>query len=154
MTLPLHHAAERLFLCQLSHFGQLLSNPSIDLELEYIFGKSMKHRFQQCIVHMDSMEILSTFRVRIKYISVTKYAIQTIGWMEANDPKIHPSSWGMCTPSNTWTPEMTPLTIPNDSSIAACTTVQLYNKGPIGYNGMPLIHPKTVPSPSMITTPI
>jgi len=53
-----------------------------------IVEKPMKRRFQQCIVRT---EILSTFHVRVQYISVTKYAIQTIGPMEANYPKIHPS---------------------------------------------------------------
>ena len=32
-----------LHVCQLLHFCQLLSKPRIDLELEYIFGKPMKH---------------------------------------------------------------------------------------------------------------
>ena len=50
---PLHRAAECPFcVCQLLHFCQLLSNPSIDLELEYIFGKPMKRRFQRCIVRI------------------------------------------------------------------------------------------------------
>jgi len=40
---------------------------------------------------------LSTFHAQVKYISVTKYAIETIWPMGANDPKIHPSHWG------TWT---------------------------------------------------
>jgi len=76
---------------QLLHFCQLLSNYSIDLELEYIFEKPMKHRFQQYIVRM---EILSTFHARVEYISVTKYAIETIGPMGTNDPKIHPFCLG------------------------------------------------------------
>jgi len=50
---------------QLLHFCQLLSNPSIDLELQYIFGKPMKCGFQQCTVRM---EILSTFHAWVKYI--------------------------------------------------------------------------------------
>jgi len=82
MTSPLHHAVECAFcLCQLLHFCQLLSNPSIDLELEYIFEKPMKHRFQRCVVHT---EILLTFHARVKYISVTKYAIETVGRIQYN----------------------------------------------------------------------
>jgi len=50
MTLPQYCAGERPFcVCQLLHFCQLLSNLSIDLKLEYIFRKSMKDRFKQCI---------------------------------------------------------------------------------------------------------
>jgi len=64
-----------------------------------------------------------------------------------------PSPWGMWTPSNTWMPGPTPLTIPNDSSIGSCTSTQLRNKCPTGYNGIPQIHPKNCPSPLMITTP-
>jgi len=57
----LHCAAERPFcVYQLLHFCQLLSNPSINLELQFIFGKPMKRRFQRCIFHM---EVLSTFQV-------------------------------------------------------------------------------------------
>jgi len=79
-TLPLLHCtAERPFcMCQLLHICQLLSNPSINLELEYIFGKAMKHRFQRYIVQT---EILSTFHAWVNYISVTKYDTETIGPM-------------------------------------------------------------------------
>ena len=87
MTSLLHRAAERPFcVCQLLHFCQSLSNPSIDLELGYIFGKPMKRGFQRCIVRTE----ISNFYARVKYISVTKYAIETIGPIVANDPKIHP----------------------------------------------------------------
>ena len=109
----------------------------------------MKCRFQWCIVHT---KILSTFHARVEYISVTKYAIETIGPMWANDPKIYPFHLGTWTPSNTWMPGMTQLTT-NDSSIAASTSTQLRNKGPIGYNGTPQIHPQNCPSPSTIITP-
>jgi len=53
----------------------------------------------------------------------------------------------MWTPSNTWMPGVTPLTTRNDSSIAAHTSAQLRNKVPIGYNGMPQIHPENCPFP-------
>jgi len=55
-------------------------------------------------------------------------------------------------PSNTWMPGPTPLTTPNDSSIAARTSTQRRNKVPIGYNGTPQIHPQSAPSPSTINT--
>ena len=42
--------------------------------------------------------------------------------------------------SNTWMPGSTPLTMPNDSSIAVRTSTQWRNKVPIGYNGTPQIH--------------
>jgi len=40
-----------------------------------------------------------------------------------------------------------PLTMPNDSSIGSHTTSQLRNKIPIGYNGMPQLHPQNCPFP-------
>ena len=67
-------------------FANCSQTPRIDLKFEYTLGKPMKRRFQQCIVHT---EILSTFHARVEFISVTKYAIETIGPMGANDPKIH-----------------------------------------------------------------
>jgi len=89
-------AVERPFcLLQMLHFCQLLSNPSIDLKLEYIIGKAMKRRFQW---HIVCMEILSNFHAQVEYIFVTKYVIETIGPMGANDTKIHPFPWGM----NAW----------------------------------------------------
>jgi len=44
-------------------------------------------------------------------------------------------------PSNTWMPGPTPLTMPNDSLITVRNSTQRCNKGPIGNNGMPQIHP-------------
>jgi len=85
ITSPLHHAAELPFcMCQLLHFCHLLSNPSIDPKLEYISGKPVKCRFQRCIVHA---EILSTFHAWVEYISLTKYAIETIGPVGQMTPK-------------------------------------------------------------------
>ena len=101
VTSPLHRAAEHPFcVCQLLglHFCQLLSNFTIDLELEYIIGKPMKRRFQRYIVRT---EILSTFHARVEYLSVTKYATETIGPMGTNNPKIHPSLESRQPPSNT-----------------------------------------------------
>jgi len=51
---------------QLSHFCQLLSNPNIDLELEYIFGKPMKCRICRCQRFIAGTEILSTFHARVE----------------------------------------------------------------------------------------
>jgi len=47
-------------------------------------------------------------------------------------------------PSNT---SMAGPTMPNDSWIGSRTSTQLRNKAPIGYNGMPQIHPKNCPFP-------
>ena len=44
--------------------------------------------------------------------------------------------------SNTWMPWPTPLTTPNDSSMALCTSTQRRNKVPVGYNRTPQIHPQ------------
>jgi len=125
MTSQLHRAAERPFcVCQLLHFFQLLSNPSIDLELEYIFGKPMKCRFQRCIV---CTQILSTFHARVAYISVTKYAIQTIGLIGENDPKIHPFLWHV--DPHTWILEVTPLTTLTVVHQHVCNRTKLWPMG-------------------------
>jgi len=50
-------------------FLPIALKPSIDLELEYIFGKPMKYRFQRYFVHM---QLLSTFHAGVKYISGRK----------------------------------------------------------------------------------
>jgi len=50
-------------------------------------------------------------------------------------------------PMHTWMPGPTPLTMPNNSLIVLCTSTQLRNNGPIGYNGMPCIHPQNCPLP-------
>jgi len=62
-------------LTRVLHFCKFLAKPSIDLELDSIFGKAMKCRFQRHIVHT---EILPIFHVRVEYIYVSKYAIQLI----------------------------------------------------------------------------
>ena len=49
-------------------------------------------------------------------------------------------------------PGVPPFTTPNHSLIAARTSAQLRNKGPIGYNGTPQIRPQNCPFPSTITT--
>jgi len=57
-------------------------------------------------------------------------------------------------PSNTPMPGTTTLATPNDSPISSCTSAQLCNKVPTGYNGMPQIHLQNCPFPSTITTHI
>jgi len=79
--------------CQL-----LLSNPSIDLVLEYIFGKPMKHRFQPYIVCTE--------------ISSTKSPLVTMGRLKFT-PKMLLSFWRSPSKSNTPIPRPTPLTTRN-----------------------------------------
>jgi len=50
-------------------------------------------------------------------------------------------------------PRLTPLTIPNNSSIGSCIFAQLCNKAPIGYNGMPHIYPQNCPFPLQLCPP-
>jgi len=127
----------------LLHFCIFLINPNIDLELDCIFGKPMNRRFQVYIVYTG---ILSTFHARIEYISVK----QICHW---NQWGLTPVPLGTWTPSNMPIPRLIPFTTPNDNSIDSHTSTQLSNKVPIGYNGMPKIHPKTDPSPLTFTTP-
>jgi len=141
------HAAERPFcMCQLLHFCQLLSNPSINSNLSILTENQG---------NVDSNDVLSVRKYYQIFMheSNTKYTIETIAPMGQTTQKSTPSHWGTWTPSNTWMPGVTPLTIPNDSSIAAHTSAQLSNKVPSGYNGMPQIHPQNCPFPSTITTP-
>jgi len=109
----------------------------------------MKCRFQRCCPYGN----IINFHAQVKYISVTIYAIETIGPMGANDSKIHPSPWGTWTPSNTWMPGVTPLTMPNDSSIGSRTSIQLHNKGPLVTMGRPKFTPQNYPFPSTISIP-
>jgi len=88
----------------------------------------MKRRFQRYIVHM---KILSTFHKRVKYISLINWAIETIGqWSE--QPQIHPIPLSHVDPHSVH--QCPSLTTPHDSSISSCTSTQLCNKVPIGYN--------------------
>ena len=70
------------------------------------------------------------------------------------NPRNSPFPLGHVDPSSTWMIEPIPLTTPNDSSISLCTSAQLRNKGPTGYNGTPQIHPQNCPFPSTITNSI
>jgi len=105
----------------LLHFCQLLSYSSIDLEFEYIFGKPMKCRFQRCIV---LTEILSNFHARVEYISVTKYAIETVEPMGQTTPKSIHSLEARGPLSNTWMPGVTPFTTPNNIRIKSAILPQ------------------------------
>jgi len=109
-------------------------------------------------VDSNNTEILSTFHVRVEYISVWKiyHSAHSNQWGHKcwKIPKTAPSFWGTWIPSKTWMPGVTSLTTPNDSLIMARTFAQLCNRVPTGYNGTPNSPPKTAPSPLTITTPI
>jgi len=50
-------------------------------------------------------------------------------------------------PPNTPIPPPTNLSSPNDSVVSSCTSTQLCNKVPIGFNGTPQIQPQNCPFP-------
>jgi len=145
MTSSLHHAAERPFcMCQLLHFCQMLSNPSIKLELQYIVRKPMKHRFQQCIV---STEIYKLFTQYFSQNTPLKPLDQWGKW-----PQNPSFPWGTWTPSNTWmhgwphSPSQTTArslhTLPHNYA----------TKTPLVTMECPKLTPKTALSHSTITT--
>jgi len=118
-------------------FLQISRKPQHWPQLDCIFGKPIKHRFQRCIVHM---EILSTFHAQVKYIYV--YKIHHRNQWATGDKKpqkpLHPLQ-PRGPPSSTSMPGTTQLTTPNDSSTGSRTSsTQLCNKVPTGCNGMPL----------------
>jgi len=139
------------FVCQLLHFTNfsqtqtLTSNLTVSSESQW---------------NVDSNDILSIW----KYCQLLTHESNTfllenaplkpLGQWGQTTPATAPSPWGLWTTSSTSMPGSTPLTTPNDSLISSCTSAQLCNKVLIGYNGMPQIHPKTAPCPSMIITPI
>jgi len=72
-VVPQHRVVERSFcMYQLLHFCKFLVKSNIDLELNCIFGKPIKCRFQRFIVRV---EILSSFHARVEYISVNQQTI-------------------------------------------------------------------------------
>jgi len=153
MTSPLQHAAEGPFCeSQLLHFCQLLSNPSINLELEYIFGKPMKRRFQRCIVRT---QILSTFHAQVKYISVIKYAIEAIGPIGANDHKTTPSTdaRGPHLIHECLSRPHSPPKFPTTAQLLHALPHNYATKSPLVTMERPNFTSKTVPSLSTITTP-
>ena len=136
------------------HFCKFFKNPHFDLEPVYIFGKPMKRRFQHILSMRKYCQLFTyesnTFLCK-KYIILP---IQTNGGTNAEKSPKQPFPFcGKWTPCNTWMPGPTSLTTPNDNSIGSHTSAQICDKIPIGYNGTPYIHPKTVPFPSTITTP-
>jgi len=58
-----------------------------------------------------------------------------------------PFPWGMSTPSNTPTAQLTPVTTTINISNDSRNFAQLCHKVPIAYNGMPHIHPQNCPFP-------
>ena len=123
------------------------ANPNIDLELDCIFGKPMKHRFQRCIVRM---EILSTF-----YVESNTFMLKIRHWNHLANGGSQPQK-----------PPL-PLRHVDPHSVRQClgaphsprqTTARLVHallhnyatKAPLVT--MPQLHPKTAPSPSTITT--
>jgi len=142
MLPALHCTAEHPFCVPAVTFLPTSLKHSIDLELEYIVRKSMKHRFQWYIVHT---EILSTSHARVEYISG-----QTIRHSAYSNergrkcrkiPETAPSPWG------TWTHLIHQCL--GDPTYHAKWQLdrfthftELCNKFPIGYNGMLQICPK------------
>ena len=89
-------------------------------------------------------EILSTFHARVKYKSALKMSFKPKGRTPPPKKTTH-FLWDTWTPCIYYThPPPTPLTNPNGILIHWRTCAQLRNKFPIGYNGMPHIHPKSV----------
>jgi len=87
---------------------------------------------------------------RIHFCAKIRHSFHSNQWVKIPKQLI---LLGHMNPSNTPIPP-TLLTTPNNSSIGSCTTAQLHNKVPNGYNGMSQIHPPNCLSSSMITTPI
>jgi len=93
MTSPLHRAAERPFcVCQLLHFCQLLSNPSIDREFEYTSESQWNHKSNAFMLQNMPWKLLGQWRQMT--------------------PKstLPPEAYGP--PSITWMPKPTLLTSP------------------------------------------
>ena len=109
-------------------FLWITRKPNIDLELDCISGKPMKRRFQWYIV---GAETLSTFDLRVKYISVRRICLSA-----------HWNQWWQKILKQPLPFGATPLTTLNDSSVGSDTSAQLRIKVPIDYNGMPQIHPQ------------
>ena len=97
-----------------------------------------------------------SFHVRVKYISVWKirYSAHSNQWgCKCQKSPKQPLPFGAHElPSNTWMPEPTPFTTPNDSWIGSHTSTQRCKRVPIGCNGTPQFHPSKLPFPSTITT--
>jgi len=140
MTLPLHHAAERPFcVCQLLHFCQLLSKPSIDLELEYIFRNQWNvdsnavlfvRKYYQLFTHESNTYLLQNM------------PLKPLGqWEQTTTKSILPLE-ACGPPSNTWMPWVTLLTTPNNSSITVHIPHNYATKAPLVTMGWPKCTPK------------
>jgi len=135
-------------------FLQISRKPNIDLELDCIFGKSMKRRFRRYIVHM---EILSTFYIRVEYISVQEKMLfcpfKPMGEKSWNSPFL----WG------TWTHLIHPSfhwhhSPPQTTARSVHTLPHKYtSESPLITMGCPKFTPKlTLPlwrSPPLSNTP-
>ena len=128
---------------------KFLFNTHFYVEPDYIIRKPIVHRIQRYILHRV---ILSTFHTRVDHRSVHPFPIEK-NRVQNSEKCQKPcqkqpfplEARGL--PSNTWMPGPTPLTTPNDSSIAVRTSTQQCNKVPIGYNGTPQIHITNCPFP-------
>jgi len=140
-------------------FFKFLLNPYFDLEPDWVIRKPIKRRFQRFQQYLVCTKIFSTFDTQIEYISrrTIRHSAYSNEWGRKcqKNPETAPSPWGTWTPIphiNAYRP--TPLTTPNNSSIALRTSAQLRNKSPIGYNGTTQLHPQNwCPIPSTITIP-
>jgi len=142
---------------------KFLFNPHLDLEPDYVIRKPIIHRIQWCNLRWEKF---STFHTRVENSSVSwsvrHFSIQINGAEFSKNPTIKTMPETATSPwalrhmdfqfhlTNTWMPGPTPLTTPNDSSIAMRTFTQRRNKVPIGYNETPSIHPPNCPFPSTI----
>ena len=78
------------------------------------------------------------------------YALQ---WARRHSPKSAPSRGNICTPSNTWIPGLTRLSVPNGISIGSAVFAQMTAECPYLYNGTPLT-PQNCPFPWGMWTPM
>jgi len=121
-VVPLQHAVGCEFcMCWLLHFCKFLTNPNIDLELDCIFGKPMKRRFQWYIVHM---EIFQPFMYESNTFLCESMPLKPRGWFRDKKLLKPPFPCSTSTPSNTSMPGPTPLTIPNGIWIQSAVSPQ------------------------------
>ena len=103
-------------------FLPIAIKPSIDLELEYIYRKSMKHRFHRLSVR----KYCQLFTHESNTFLLQNMLLKPVGqWgkQPQNPPFLLEARES---PSKTWMPGVTPLTMPNYSLIGSCTSAQLH----------------------------